>query len=159
MEKEPLKSTFPSVSYRGMLKLEEQFRNASSSTRTDMQFDSLVSPTNSKVAIPRIARSQSRNAVRRAKRACLGCRQKKAKCDGHQPCHQCVLFEAACEYAEGKEDRIKRRVVELEEQIDVYDQLLRRLRFNVDVHDREVTDRVLNRVGISLQSSYAIIPG
>jgi tetrahydromethanopterin S-methyltransferase subunit G len=50
-----------------------------------------------------------------------------------------------------------RRVVELEEQIDVYDQLLRRLRFKVDVQDREVIDRVLNRVGISLQSSYAII--
>jgi hypothetical protein len=44
-----------------------------------------------------------------------------------------------------------RRVVELEEQIDVYDQLLRRLRFKVDVQDREVIDRVLNRVGISLQ--------
>ncbi|KAL3410503.1 putative C6 transcription factor [Aspergillus fumigatus] len=95
-----------------------------------MQFDSLVSPTNSKVAIPRIAGSESRNASRRAKRACLGCRQKKGQI----------------------------RVLELEEQIDVYDQLLRRLRFKVDVHDREVIDRVLNRVGISLQSSYAIMP-
>jgi hypothetical protein len=46
----------------------------------------------------------------------------------------------------------------LEEQIDVYDQLLRRLRFKVDVHDQEVIDRVLNQVGISLQSSYVIIP-
>jgi hypothetical protein len=108
MEKEPLEFTSPSVSYRGMLKLEEHIRTASSSTRTDMQFDSLVNPTNSKVAIPRIARSQSRNVARRAKRACLGCRQKKVKCDGHQPCRQCVLFDAACEYAEGKEDRIKR---------------------------------------------------
>lgn len=34
--------------------------------------------------------------------------KKKAKCDGRQPCHQCVLFDAVCEYAEGKEDRIKR---------------------------------------------------
>ncbi|EDP49882.1 C6 transcription factor, putative [Aspergillus fumigatus A1163] len=108
-----------------------------------MQFNSLVNPTNSKVAIPRIARAQSGNAARRAKRACLGCRQKKAKCDGRQPCHQCVLFDAVCEYAEGNEDRIKRRVLELEGQIDVYDQLLRRLRFKVDVHDREVIDRVL----------------
>ncbi|KAK9607384.1 hypothetical protein V6Z93_000931 [Aspergillus fumigatus] len=110
-----------------------------------MQFNSLVNPTNSKVAIPRIACAQSGNAALRAKRACLGCRQKKAKCDGRQPCHRCVLFDAVCEYAEGKEDRIKRRVLELEEQIDVYDQLLRRLRFKVDVHDREVIDRVLNR--------------
>jgi hypothetical protein len=107
MEKEPLKLTSPPVSYRGMLKLEDQFRNTSS-TRTDMQFNSLVNPTNSKVAIPWIARTQSGNAARRAKRACLECRQKKAKCDGRQPCHQCVLFNAVCEYAEGKEDRIKR---------------------------------------------------
>jgi CRISPR/Cas system-associated exonuclease Cas4 (RecB family) len=47
---------------------------------------------------------------------------------------------------------IRRRVAELEEQIDVYDQLLQRLRFKVDVQDREVIDRVLNQVGISLQS-------
>jgi hypothetical protein len=60
--------------------------------------------------------------------------------------------------AVGPSITICRRVLELEEQIDVYDQLLRRLRFKVDVHDREVIDRVLNRVDISLQSSYAIMP-
>jgi hypothetical protein len=111
MEKDPLRYTSPSASYRDMLKLEEQFRNVPS-TRTDLQLESLVSPTNSKVAIPRIARSQSRNATRRAKRACLECRHRKTKCDGHQPCHQCDLFDVACEYAEGKQDRIKRYVVQ-----------------------------------------------
>lgn len=77
MEKEPLKLTSPLVSYTGMLKLEEQFRNISSSTQTDMQFNLLISPINSKVAIPQIAGSESQNASRHAKRACLGCRQKK----------------------------------------------------------------------------------
>ncbi|PKX88215.1 Zn(II)2Cys6 transcription factor domain-containing protein [Aspergillus novofumigatus IBT 16806] len=113
-----------------MLKLEEH----ASSTRRDLQFDSLVSPTNSKVAIPRIVRPQPRNAIRRAKRACLECRHRKTRCDGYQPCHQCDFFNVACEYAEGKQERAKRRVVELEEQI------------GVDAQDREMIDRVLNRV-------------
>jgi hypothetical protein len=48
MEKGPLELTPPLASYRGMLKLKKY----ALSTQRDLQFNLLISPINSKVAIP-----------------------------------------------------------------------------------------------------------
>ncbi|EAL88785.1 C6 finger domain protein, putative [Aspergillus fumigatus A1163] len=129
MEKEPLKSTFPSVSYR-VLQIPR------------LLFLGLRAPSHGTQSA--VLREHAWDADK-----------KRPNVTATNHVINVSFSKPLASMPRGRKTESK----ELEEQIDVYDQLLRRLRFNVDVHDREVTDRVLNRVGISLQSSYAIIPG
>ncbi|RDH26525.1 fungal-specific transcription factor domain-domain-containing protein [Aspergillus welwitschiae] len=46
----------------------------------------------SKVAIPRLSIREA-TARPRTRKACKGCRERKAKCDGHQPCNRCAALQ------------------------------------------------------------------
>lgn len=72
-----------------------------------------------KVAIPRLKRpsdaasEDARAGGRhRVTHACEPCRHRKTKCSGERPvCRHCADFKITCFYADGKRDRVKKRVV------------------------------------------------
>lgn len=74
-----------------------------------------------KMAIPRLRRDSDNVSAtgsstvgdkHRVSHACEPCRHRKTKCSGERPtCKHCDDFKITCIYADGKRDRVKRRVV------------------------------------------------
>lgn len=61
--------------------------------------------------------------------SCYACRQRKVKCDRHEPCANCVRADAACEYIEptrGKRKRTKQPRESLHAKIARYERMLQK---------------------------------
>ncbi|KAL7649398.1 transcription factor [Aspergillus niger] len=97
-----------------------------------------------KVAIPRIMCDSSKSQVRRCRKACGPCRQRKTKCDGNKPvCRPCVDHNVSCFYTDVKRVRDRKQLSVLQRKIEQYEQLL---------HDLEEVDgNVARRVRTALR--------
>jgi hypothetical protein len=104
-----------------------------------------MSASRPKIAIPRVSQLQS-YGNRRVKRACVECRQQKAKCNGHQPCNRCTKLGSFCAYAKGKRETIEKRLQELEKQVQAYNWLLKEIQPRADSQDRDLIARTRAQV-------------
>lgn len=70
-----------------------------------------VSPSTStsKIAIPRLSIREVAVGPR-TRKACKECRNRKAKCDGRQPCSRCAACGIECVYIDGKRETMERCV-------------------------------------------------
>ncbi|KAL2819297.1 fungal-specific transcription factor domain-containing protein [Aspergillus cavernicola] len=94
----------------------------------------------SKVAIPRISQLRS-YGNRRVKRACIECREQKTKCNGQNPCSRCISLRIACLFVDGKKETTEKRLLELEQQVQAYDRLLKEIQPRLDSQDKELIAR------------------
>ncbi|PWY90946.1 hypothetical protein BO70DRAFT_283616 [Aspergillus heteromorphus CBS 117.55] len=84
------------------------------------------SGTNHKIAIPRLAPSAVKTDQQRTARACVACRTRKTKCDGHRPvCRQCHRLNFTCSYAGSKRERQQLELESARTRIASYESLLR----------------------------------
>lgn len=98
-----------------------------------------------KIAISRVSGNRS-YGNRRVKRACVECRQQKAKCNGHQPCSRCTALGTSCAYVTGKRETMEKRLQDLEEQVQAYNRLLKEIQPRADSHDRDLIARTTAQV-------------
>ncbi|PYH97100.1 Zn(II)2Cys6 transcription factor [Aspergillus ellipticus CBS 707.79] len=82
---------------------------------------------NLKIAIPRLAATAVVQAnQQRTPRACVTCRTRKTKCDGHKPvCQQCRRLNFVCSYAGSKRERQQWELESARAKISSYESLLR----------------------------------
>ncbi|KAI9883599.1 MAG: hypothetical protein M1823_004635 [Watsoniomyces obsoletus] len=92
-----------------------------------------------KVAIPRLvpdpdapssagSTSRDRTDKHRVRHACEPCRSRKTKCSGERPhCSHCIEHGIECYYGDGKRDRAKRELGDLQERVEEYERLLEQL--------------------------------
>ncbi|KAI5801750.1 fungal-specific transcription factor domain-containing protein [Peziza echinospora] len=100
-----------------------------------------------KVAIPRLSGVDGRangfgseqncgsgnDAKNRVSHACEPCRQRKTKCSGERPmCRHCEEFHITCFYGQGKRDRAKSEIINLQSKIEDYEKILEQVSHRVD---------------------------
>ncbi|GES59648.1 Zn(II)2Cys6 transcription factor [Aspergillus terreus] len=78
-----------------------------------------------KVAIPRLENRKDKVQRQRALRACVPCRDRKTKCDGHMPvCRQCSLTGIECTWTWSKRERKEWELEAARSKIHAYEALL-----------------------------------
>ncbi|KAJ5807606.1 hypothetical protein N7447_011062 [Penicillium robsamsonii] len=108
-----------------------------------------------KVAIPRLAGSDTLHGRRRSARACEPCRQRKIKCDGIRPsCGQCVYHNHTCSYEDVKRVRDQKRLGSLVKRVDTYEALLRDLEAEADpLTARKIKKALKPKIGKSSRNN------
>ncbi|KAI9821483.1 MAG: hypothetical protein M1832_003330 [Thelocarpon impressellum] len=110
-----------------------------------------------KVAIPRLNRDSDVASgsgpfgdKHRVSHACEPCRSRKTKCTGGRPeCEHCKEYRLHCYYADGKRDRAKKEMGNLQERIDEYEQLLRQLSIRGDSATQLAIQKALEKFPLS----------
>lgn len=78
-----------------------------------------------KVAIPRLENRKDKVQRQRTLRACVPCRDRKTKCDGHMPvCRQCSLTGSECTWTWSKRERKDWELEAARSKIHAYEALL-----------------------------------
>ncbi|KAI9823373.1 MAG: hypothetical protein M1826_007784 [Phylliscum demangeonii] len=78
--------------------------------------------------------------------ACEPCRSRKTKCTGERPrCGHCVEHGLLCLYADGKRDRARKEMGDLQERVEAYEKLLDRLNVHGDQDTRDAIAKVRRR--------------
>ncbi|KAL4888163.1 hypothetical protein BDV59DRAFT_189219 [Aspergillus ambiguus] len=78
-----------------------------------------------KVAIPRLDKSKDKIHRQRTLRACVPCRDRKSKCDGHMPvCRQCGVTGIQCTWTWSKRERKEWELESARSKINAYEALL-----------------------------------
>ncbi|RHZ63555.1 hypothetical protein CDV55_105418 [Aspergillus turcosus] len=106
----------------------------------------LLSPSTQslpKVSLPRITTAKPR--TRRASRACINCREQKAKCTGGSPCERCRELKTECVFVANKSEKVARRLQDLEQRLKEFYCLLRRIQPRVDEKDQPLIARALEK--------------
>ncbi|GFF77371.1 C6 transcription factor, putative [Aspergillus udagawae] len=96
-----------------------------------------------KVSLPRITTAKPRS--RRASRACINCREQKAKCTGGSPCERCRELKIECVFVANKSEKVARRLQDLEQRLKEYYRLLRRIQPRADAKDQPLIAKALEK--------------
>ncbi|RPA84028.1 hypothetical protein BJ508DRAFT_46970 [Ascobolus immersus RN42] len=102
------------------------------------------------VQIPRMeSRTMGGSHRQRTPHACENCREKKAKCDGirvsYRPvCGPCRDAGRNCEYGEGKREKARLRMEDLETKVQRYEQLLQEIKPLLDSSRQQTIQRAMD---------------